>query len=747
MKTALLKVSIRNQALLIPKDQLLREDALLNETTSALLANVKSLGFTFSEPLLRALNGTHPQYKLDIFEVLQEVTGIKKNWTPLVKGWNVPTGESVVDHLVTLWANLFGNKKGTTLPCGHLIPDKTFPLERYNGCPFCGTPFEFGALKLQVQGSKLKVLDLWTEADAHQYLQDLLASKTALDATQVDSLKMLLQVLPVSPDTGISMKETLMLVIDTLLEQGRDADAGQWFKTPADILRYLWYKHTGFLQILEPKTIARRKSNNHAHLRRSLDRSGLALFQARNGLKLKYSRAECRRVAQWLNALPLSTEKACEIMHPKRQMWVRFIRALRLAEYGKRKDFEYLAALLDMFYHGTYDVWQGRIEHHRLRCDPEKAFALLKKRPGLFARSLFSNMLWFGADTTLEHFREVTGEVHARLLLTLNMYAGYYFDPQQQRTVRPLGGTAKRIGANKLLQIYPEADLKKMPVLVGELCLDVMGRRFAAMPTGHQTIYIAPELHYMPLAIGERSETVQDLPSALMGTRFPLQGHKLRLFMQWGEGLPAQHLDMDLSCKVAYENAVDICSFGRLTTLGCQHSGDIRSIPHKVGTAEYIELDVAVLRKAGAKYVSFTCNAYSRGDLSPNLVVGWMDSKNRMRISEKTGVAYDPSCVQHQVRITRALSKGLVFGVLDVAANEIIWLEMPFGGQVVQTLSCHTVEALLQKLNSRMSIGSLLQLKADVQQLQQLNTPEGADEVYDYRWARNTAAVTQLLVG
>lgn len=60
------------------------------------------------------------------------------------------------------------------------------------------------------------------------------------------------------------------------------------------------------------------------------------------------------------------------------------------------------------------------------------------------------------------------------------------------------------------------------------------------------------------------------------------------------------------------------------------------------------------------------------------MVIGWMNSANPMTISSDTGVAYDPSCVQHQVRVTQNLTKGLVFGVLDVkAAEKMVWLEMP----------------------------------------------------------------------
>ncbi len=146
--------------------------------------------------------------------------------------------------------------------------------------------------------------------------------------------------------------------------------------------------------------------------------------------------------------------------------------------------------------------------------------------------------------------------------------------------------------------------------------------------------------------------------------------------MQWGKGLPAQHLDMDLSCHITLPSTTEVCSYFNLKAIGAKHSGDIRSIPDKKGTAEYIELDLNELDRVGAQYVAFTCNAYSNGAISPNLVV-WMNSAYPMKISERNGVAYDPSCVQHQVRVSQSVQKGLVFGVLKVKEREVVWLEIP----------------------------------------------------------------------
>lgn len=741
----LIQVSVRQSAIFIPKEQIVAPGKKITRTTAMLVANLAKIGFSLSEELLHAMNTVSPAYKLEIYETLSKILGTDKNWTPLVKGWNIPTGETELDHFETFLATIFNSKDGTPLECGHIIPYGTFPIERYNGCPFCGTPFQFGKIEKYGQGSKTKLLNLWTEDAIQSYFADLLQSKTALDATQIDSLKILVDVFPL-PKVTVGMKETLMIIVDALVEKGAGEKAEIYFTSPTDILRYLWYKKTGVLQIMEPKTIIKQAAKNSGHFQSNLNQSAQATLSKKLELKLKYNRQECKMVAVWINNLELDIEKTCEMMHPKREMWVRFIRALRLAEYSKKEGFEKLKDLLDVFYNEIYTVWQGRVNQYRLKSDAINTFVLLKQRPGLFARSLFSTMLWYGAEETIKEFTAIIDQVPARLIFTLNMYAQNYFDKDNDRIVKPLGGTIKRIPANKFLGLYTEEQLNEMKALVEGLSITVMKKRFAAIPNENKTIYIDPMLFNIPVAIGDRSDTVQDLPAALPGTKFQVEGDAVRLFMQWGKDLPAQHLDMDLSCQIAYSDGKhEICSYSHLTATGAQHSGDIRSIPDKIGTAEYIELDINALKQAKAQYVTFTCNAFSTGAISPNLVIGWMNSKHKMKISEKTGVAYDPSCVQHQVRVVQNAAKGIVFGVLDVWNNEIIWLEMAFGGQVVQNLDFEAVKGLISKLNTKLNIGNLLLLKAEAQNLKSIET-EDADEVYSMEWALNSAAVTKLLV-
>ena len=747
----LTKVALRYRAVFLDIN---REDICMASEASvpvlAFVARLKENGFCVSEELLHALNAVAVDRLAEITKCINEVMGVNLNWAPLVKGWDVPTGETLADHFITWIANIFGTEagfKGTTLPCGHLIPEGTFPLERYNGCPFCGTPFETADYVYKGQGSKLKELRLFTVSDMKHVFASLLASATPLDATQKDSLEQLLREFPLPDDANITMKETAMLVIKLLVEQNKANEASKLLKTPTDVLRYLWYEKTGYVQIIEPKTLVAHARKLYSHLWGPLDQSADAAEEMKKKLMLKYDRRACLRVAQWLNTIPMTARQAAENMNPKRGMWVRMIRALRLGEYSRKKGFDHLAEILDVFYKQDYSTWQGRVDKARSENDADKTLALLKERPGLFARCLFASMLRFGSDKVLAAFEEIADKLPARLLLSLGNAAEFYFNTEEERLARPITGVTHKIEPNKLLTIYDDDTRKAMADAVDGLYRASMARRFAAQKTEAKTIYIDPSLYSIPVSIGDRSTTIQDASCALLGTHFPVEGDAIRLFLHWGKGLHAQPLDMDLSCRIALpNNEIAECAYYNLTCVGAKHSGDIRAIPEMTGTAEYIELSLPELEAANAKYVTFTCNAYSVGALSPNLMVGWMDSANPMKVSTKDGVAYDPSCVQHMVRISEGnLSKGLVFGVLDVAKREIIWIEMPFTAQTLRGADSASIESLLHRLQTKLSIGQLLDMKAKAQALTIVEKAEDADEAYTYEWALNPAEVTKLL--
>lgn len=734
------KVALRYRAIFLPIGHEGLEGSF--EPTMPVMALLKRLmknGYSVSEELLHALTKVPATTLSDITTTINEALGVNLNWTPLVRGWDVPTGESRMDHLITFLTNLYGGEaagfKGTTLPCGHFIPEGTFPLERYNGCPYCGTPFHTAHYVYQGQASKLKELSLFNLTDVKEKVfYPLMSSTTPLDATQLDSLKLLLQVFEVPDDIEIPMKETIMVVVmnEGSTREARLKQGMRLLKTPSDILRAFWYEKTGQIRLIQPRTLVDMERRANTNLWGPADQSVEKAEKKRQELKLNYDRFHCRMAATWLNALPMSPQQAAENMNPQRGMWVRMIHALRLGEYSRKPGFERLKELLDVFYKQDYETFRGRVDQAQRHNDAEETLRLLSTRPGLFARCLFSTMLRFGKDETLNAFEAVIDQLPTRLLLSLGNNADLYFDPSIPRAARPITGGATPIAPNPLLSLYEENELEAMVKGVNNLYVKAMRNRFAQQTTESKTIYIDPALYNIPVNVGDRSSTIQDTACALQGMRFPVEGDSVRLFMQWGKGLPAQHLDMDLSCRIAIgDDMVEECAYFNLTAPGAKHSGDVQYIPEQIGTAEYIELSLPELEKAQASYVTFTCNAYTNGSLSPNLMVGWMNSAYPMSISEKDGVAYDPSCVQHMVRISASnLSKGLVFGVLDVAAREILWLEMPFTGQTVKDCNGLAIKALLKRLKNKASIGQLLDMKREAQGLVLVDDPNQADESY-----------------
>ena len=222
-------------------------------------------------------------------------------------------------------------------------------------------------------------------------------------------------------------------------------------------------------------------------------------------------------VALWMNATVLPAKKAAEDMNPIRGMWVRFIRALRLAEYAKRKGFEHLAEIMDVFYNQEYTTWQGCVDKASKEMDAKKVLTLLKSRPGTFARCLFATMLRFGYAQTLEAFEEVVDQLPMRLLVSLGNAAEIYFDEDAIRSIQTITGLRKTINHNKLLALYSCEERQQMVYAVYAVYKHAMLKRFQTTETESKSIYIAPELFDIPINVGDRSSTIQDTSCALIG--------------------------------------------------------------------------------------------------------------------------------------------------------------------------------------------------------------------------------------
>ena len=99
------KVALRQNALYIP-DTMVSQRAI-QPGTLELVAALRQHGFGVTEELLHAINGTTNEYRQSVVKVIKEVLNVKLNWAPLIKNWEVPTGESFIDHLITAFYNQY----------------------------------------------------------------------------------------------------------------------------------------------------------------------------------------------------------------------------------------------------------------------------------------------------------------------------------------------------------------------------------------------------------------------------------------------------------------------------------------------------------------------------------------------------------------------------------------------------------------------------------------------------------------
>ena len=118
-----------------------------------------------------------------------------------------------------------------------------------------------------------------------------------------------------------------------------------------------------------------------------------------------------------------------------------------------------------------------------------------------------------------------------------------------------------------------------------------------------------------------------------------------------------------------------------------------------------------------------------------------------MHVSNETGVAYDPSAVQHMVCVApTSMTRSLVFGLLDIKSEEIMWLELGSDDQAAFTVDSEGVIALMERLRRKTTVGSALRLMAQARGMLTVETPAEADRVYDSDWALDVPKVIATLL-
>jgi hypothetical protein len=252
-----------------------------------------------------------------------------------------------------------------------------------------------------------------------------------------------------------------------------------------------------------------------------------------------------------------------------------------------------------------------------------EAAQLLATRPGLLGRSL-DRLLREESQGTAQAPATMAALTGAAPRLTTAMVAGLHAHvecravPDSTRSFRSRGKATTRALGDTRKPLHFELIGQVQRVLENEL----LRRGTAAPQLG--LLEIDPQVLGVRVAASARASS-GGLEGLAPGSVLPLtpegaeRATTARLFMHWAQKQGAGSIDLDLSA-VAYDvqgQPVAQCSFNSLRQPGMVHSGDLRSAPLPAGATEYIDLDLARLRKAGAALVmasvySFTSVPFSK---------------------------------------------------------------------------------------------------------------------------------------
>ncbi len=705
----------------------------------AVQTELAAYGFSLDGGLVARLQGMSAEeltaVRESLLAVVREAVGAHVRHQPLFKRFpdNVPQDmDYFVRRLlgyVTTALGLYETESGRyrVLSCGHAVDSKLFNLDEFNACPVCQCQVpELGAVADQgdvaarptlSELTPLKLLSLATEEGVWTAAVNLASSRTSLSASQKEFLGAVAAAEPVQflarLPQELAFKENAMFVLARLLKAGcTDPVVFRYVRTATDVLRAAVALCDGDVSLKETT-------------------------------RFKLSNAHRRFLMQAFEALPHTADNLLEDMLRYRGRWLRLGEVLHVGQFARQCP--KMAHCFDVLRNHCGDIttYAARVEHlfNSQALLGEQAsnelLWLLTQRPGEFARKLDA-LLQRGLplDKVLPAFESVVDKVSTTILLTLLTHVRGRSTPSALRAFMPKGSVSK---------MYVEESDSRVP-LSAQACQAMervvraaLLRRFAEREALGK-VYVAPELARVVVPFSQRSASSALTPMT-RGSRLPFDASKgfLRLFLNWKEPSDnSDYIDVDLSCGI-YDDEWSLLSHLSWTSLHgagrSVHSGDVRSAGGPDGASEFIDLDLAALRKRGARYASVYVFSWSGQSFNTfPCFAGFMEREEPGR-----GEPFEAKTVQQKYAVSGD-RRVMVPMFVDLQTNEVVWADMgmsgrSYGGACVENSSKRTVQqhrAVLAMSDNRMCLHELFELHAQARG-ELVSSAEEADLVLDAR--------------
>ncbi len=604
---------------------------------TAIMKNIEELGYTFSREVFDVLRtysvNELTEFYLELKAALMKLVGANVVYMPMYADF--PKGvmdahfsELYINAMVHYWSD------GILYPKNHRkrVNDR-LPL---------------------FDETKVKVLQLGSEADVRQIFDNICMSRTSISKTDREDIAYLFETENMKLPDNIPHKENAAYIAALYLQKNPMASVSElrkYIKTATDVLRLVTAMSDGDVSLVE------------------------------NTRYRSFSRRQRRMIMELLSGCPNIEED----MLRYKERWIRIGERIHPSEFDcSRYTLEYdraINAFDKLRNNRKIETFAGKVEFDLAYGEYERALAELVKRPGELARRLDQLLRETYKEPVIRNFASVAEKVSTPVLLQVREHFLHRSEQADVRVFFPKGSLAKCHSEKNDLPDIDERYCQKVVQICENALVKIYGQR---EPIGK--VYLSEDYRNYVVPFSQRSAS-KALKTIVRGSRLSMssQTNAVRAFIWWTnmdkcdfESYDSGRIDIDLSAAIFDENwnYMEHVSYTNLKSekyKAC-HSGDIVNggPVDGDGVSEFLDVDVDSVVRYGARYVvyqvySFTGQNYAE---MPHAMFGWME-----RADVNSGEIYEPKTVEQKLDLT-AGSTVCIPVIFDCVKREFIWCDM-----------------------------------------------------------------------
>lgn len=604
---------------------------------TTIMKNIEELGYTFSREVFDVLRtysvNELTEFYLELKAALMKLKGANVVYMPMYADF--PKGvmdahfsELYINAMVHYWSD------GILYPKNHRkrVNDR-LPL---------------------FDETKVKVLQLGSEADVRQIFDNICTSRTSISRTDREDIAYLFETENMKLPDNIPHKENAAYISALYLQKNplaRVSGLRKYIKTATDVLRLVTAMSDGDVSLAE------------------------------NTRYKSFTRRQRRMIMELLSGCPNIEGD----MLRYKERWIKIGERIHPSEFDcSRYTLEYdraINAFDKLRNNRKIETFAGKVEFDLAYGEYESALAELVKRPGELARRLDQLLRVAHKESVIRSFASVAEKVSTPVLLQVREHFLHRAEQADVRVFFPKGSLAKCHSERNNLPDIDERYCQEVVRICENALVKIYGQR---EPMGK--VYLSEDYRNYVVPFSQRSAS-KAMKTIVRGSRLPMdsQTNAVRAFIWWTnrdkcdlESYDDGRVDIDLSAAIFDENwnYMEHVSYTNLKSAKYKacHSGDIVNggPVDGDGVSEFLDVDVDSVVRCGARYVvyqvySFTCQTYA--DM-PHAMFGWME-----RADVDSGEIYEPKTVEQKLDLT-ADSMVCIPVIFDCVKREFIWCDM-----------------------------------------------------------------------